>query len=120
MAQPDEDEIAQQVVCKKYGLQPVVPPAGHKVGFARNTSNGLIPINGLRHPPEGDSTGWYMWAGDELSEDPAFFEPLHVEHIKERCADVVPYLLLPPGTRFLIAPGQEDVWQDASLLRPAT
>jgi hypothetical protein len=27
----------------------------------------------------------------------------------------MPYLSLPPGWRFLIAPGHEDVWEDQSL-----
>jgi hypothetical protein len=29
---------------------------------------------------------------------------------------VFPYLALPPGWRFLLAPGYEDVWYDPTLL----
>ena len=42
--------------------------------------------------------------------------PLHVGHLAERLPDVMPYLALPPGWRFLLAPGREDVWYDESLL----
>jgi hypothetical protein len=71
----------------------------------------------LRHRPVGDTNGWYIWAGAELSQDPDFFIPLHVEHLEEWCPEVLPFLALPPGSRFLLADGYEDVWHDAELLR---
>ena len=67
-------------------------------------------------PPEGDTTGWYIWAGEHLSSDPDFFEPVHVEHLKTLCPQVLPYLALPPGWRFLVTPDYVDVWEDTSLL----
>ena len=73
-------------------------------------------MNGLRHPEAGDTTGWYLWAGDDLSDDPEFFVPLHVEHLKDWRPEFLDYLALPSGWRFLIAPGYEDVWFDDSLL----
>ena len=36
---------------------------------------------------------------------------LHAVHLADHCPSVLPYLGLPPGWRFLIAPGYEDVWQ---------
>ena len=106
----------QAAVCRRFGAAPDGVSAGLKVGIARNVRDGLMPLNGLRHRPEGDTTGWYIWAGEELSADPDFFVPLHVEHLGEWCPQVLPYLALPPGWRFLIAPGYEDVWPDDSLL----
>jgi hypothetical protein len=86
------------------------------VGVAAAVGTGLLPLNGLRHPIEGATCGWYIWAGEEPSESSDFFQPLHVEHLSERCAEVLPYLGLAPGWRFLIANGHEDVWYDPSLL----
>ncbi len=86
--------------------------------MSANVREGIWPINGLRHAPEGNSCGWYIWAGDDLSQDPDFFAPLHVAHLSEWCPAVLPYLELAPGWRFLIAPGYEDVWFDSSLLDP--
>lgn len=106
----------QKEVCRRHGAPFFDSPRGLKVGIARNVLEGLLPINGLRHPPEGDTTGWYIWAGEELSQDPDFFVPLHVEHLAEWCADALPFLGLPPGWRFLLADGHEDVWEDESLL----
>jgi hypothetical protein len=113
----DRDLREQQLnVCKRFGVEPFPAPSDLKVGIARNVRTGLWPLNGLRHPPEGDTTGWYIWAGEELKSDAGFFDPLHVEHIGEWRREVLPYLALPPGWRFLIAPNYEDVWFDESLL----
>lgn len=106
----------QRLVCKKYGA-PFLLSASHlKVGIARNVREGVWPINGLRHPPEGDTTGWYIWAGEELDDNPDFFVPLHVKHLEEWCPQALRYLGLGPGWRFLIAEDYEDVWEDPSLL----
>jgi hypothetical protein len=95
----------------------VPSPGGSKVGISRNVRSGLLPINGLRHPPVGDTTGWYIWSGEgNPPSDPDFFVPLHVEHLMEWCPLVIPYLGLPPGWRFLLTGEHEDVWNDASLL----
>ena len=122
---PLQDEIAvdldkttheQRELCKRYGVDFIAAPPQLKVGIARNVHEGALPINGLRHPPSGDTTGWYIWAGEEPSQDPDFFVPLHVEHLAERCPDVLRFLGLPPGWRFLVAGEYEDVWEDPSLL----
>ena len=73
------------------------------------------PVHGLRHMPEGQSNGWYVWTGD-LSQDEDFFQPLHADHLLDRCPEVAPLLDLPPGSRFLLAPGHLDTWRDPSLL----
>jgi hypothetical protein len=106
----------QARVCKRYGAPWFGAEEDLKVGIARNVGTGLLPINGLRHPPAGDTTGWYLWAGEELSSDPEFFEPLHVKHLEQRCPEVIRFLGLPPGWRFLVANAYEDVWEDKSLL----
>ncbi|ACY15441.1 immunity protein Imm33 domain-containing protein [Haliangium ochraceum] len=106
----------QRTVCHRYSARFEPAAAGLKVGIARNVREGILPINGLRHPPAGNTTGWYIWAGEELSEDPDFFYPLHVEHLGEWCPEVLRFLGLPPGWRFLIAGDYEDAWEDQSLI----
>jgi hypothetical protein len=56
--------------------------------------------------------------GEELLPDDYFFQPLHFHHIQDWRAEFLPYLALPPGWRFLIAPTHEDAWYDPSLLTP--
>ena len=107
----------QYATCQRFNVACVSCPPDFKVGIAPNVrADGLWPLNGLRHAPEGDTTGWYIWAGEMLSQAPDFFVPLHVKHLGRWCPQVLPYLGLPPGWRFLIAPDHEDVWKDLSLL----
>jgi hypothetical protein len=77
---------------------------------------GQTPIHGLRHPPAHDTNGWYIWAG-EFSTSPDFFAPIHTSHLIERLPQVLQFLGLPPGYRFLIAAEYVDVWFDSALLR---
>ena len=91
-------------------------PFDMKIGISENALAGAYPLNGLRHPPEGDTTGWYIWSG-EFSLDPNFFVPMHTSHLFELRPEIIPYLGLGPGWRFLIAPKYEDVWEDLSLLQ---
>jgi hypothetical protein len=106
----------QKILCAKFGVifMPLAPNI--KVGIAPNVKEGLKPLNGLRHPPEGDTSGWYIWAGEILSNDPAFFLPLHADHLLEWCPQILKFLGLPPGWRFLTDGKYEDVWEDKSLL----
>jgi hypothetical protein len=92
-------------------------PAQREVnsGFALSTK-GLNPINGLRHPPKGGTTGWYIWCGEQYSDAPNFFAPVHTSHIYDDYPKLVKLLGLPPGYRFLLAGDYLDVWYDASLL----
>ena len=106
----------QEAICRKYGAVYTVARPDLKVGVARNVRTGLLPVNGLRLQPEDGTTGWFIWAGEELSQEPDFFVPLHVSHLAEWCPTALPYLALPPGWRFLTAGDYEDVWEDPSLL----
>ncbi|GAB4060889.1 immunity protein Imm33 domain-containing protein [Uliginosibacterium sediminicola] len=105
-----------QSVCERKGEKPQSPRPLSKVGIALSTL-GKQPINGLRHKPTDTTNGWYLWCGHEFSEDPDFFSPLHVEHLSDKLPEVLDYLELPPGYRFLIdRKNYEDVWFDPSLL----
>ncbi|MBK6464595.1 MAG: hypothetical protein IPF92_26865 [Myxococcales bacterium] len=106
----------QNDVCRRHGTVFVPAPGALKVGISPNVRSGVVPLNGLRHRPEGDTTGWYIWAGETLGTDPEFFVPLHVEHLDVWCPQAIRFLGLPPGWRFLIADDYEDVWEDAALL----
>ena len=107
----------QKELCLKYGADFLISPLHHKIGISLNVKQGIMPVNGLRHPASGDTSGWYIWSGEEFSEDPQFFQPLHIEHINYWCPIILKYLGLAPGWRFLIAnDGYEDVWKDDSLL----
>jgi len=105
----------QKLLSEKYGSSFCESSSLLKVGISKNIKDGLWLINGMRHPLIGDTTGWYIWAGEFSTEDD-FFIPLHVEHLTELCPIVLKYLGLAPGWRFLVTENYEDVWEDKSLL----
>ena len=106
----------QQEICRRFGASFLPPDDWRMVGLSKNFDPARFPINGLRHPPEGQTTGWYIWSGEEFSDEDDFFQPLHTVHLVERCPEIMKYLGLGPGWRFLYAPGYEDVWYDPNLL----
>jgi hypothetical protein len=108
----EQDQVA---VCREHGREFAPCPLDSKVGVALQTL-GQTPIHGLRHPPVGETNGWYIWAG-EYSNDKDFFKPLHASHLIQKLPEVVRFLGLPPGSRFLLAGGHADVWFDESLLK---
>jgi hypothetical protein len=73
------------------------------------------PLHGLRHPPAKGTNGWFVWTGEWSSADD-FFQPWHQSHLAAEIPEVAHPLNLPPGSRFLLAPGYEDVWDDPALL----
>jgi hypothetical protein len=106
----------QVEVCLRYSVTFTPSALLSKLGISDSALQGRQPLHGLRHPPEAGTSGWFIWGGEEFSTDPEFFKPMHVFHLGERCPAVVPYLGLPPGWRFLIAPNYEDAWFDVDLL----
>jgi hypothetical protein len=109
-------EDLQTTLCRKYRVPYAPSPPHLKIGVGKNLRWGLLPINGLRHPPTETTVGWYIWAGENLPQDADFFMPLHVSHLADWCPEAIRFLGLPPGWRFLLAGTYEDVWEDKSLL----
>jgi hypothetical protein len=105
----------QRAVCEQYAAKFVAALGKDKSGFALSTK-GLLPINGLRHPPAEDTTGWFLWCGEEFAVEPDFFAPLCTSHFYEDHPEISKFLGLPPGCRFLLAGEYADVWFDRSLL----
>lgn len=54
----------QKEFCKKLETNYFASPSSLKVGIALNVKDKILPINGLRHLPEADTSGWYIWAGE--------------------------------------------------------
>ena len=87
-----------------------------KIGLHSSAFTNDLPLNGLRHPEQNGTSGWYIWAGEHFPTEDTAFEPYHGAHLIQSCPVAVPFLGLPPGYRFLVAPDFEDVWFDPSLL----
>jgi hypothetical protein len=105
----------QKLVCSRFAVPYFFCDESLKVGVSSNLKYGARPIHGMRIQPDLGTTGWFIWVGD-LSSEEDFFKPLHTSHLANWAPLVMPYLGLPPGWRFLIAEGYEDVWHDPDLI----
>lgn len=67
VVQNDENLLfIQQQECQERGYPYVSAGPDSKLGFAIRTE-GSLPVNGLRHPPSGDTNGWYILYPDAYS-----------------------------------------------------
>lgn len=108
----------QRGICQEYGAEYLAAGEQLKVGLSSGVVAGQRPLHGVRHLPEGDTSGWYIWAGEySASED--FFQPVHVYHLESQQPILTRYLGLAPGWRFLLVPEEDyiDVWFDPSVLK---
>ena len=108
--------LQQKQVCARFDAEFVEAEFDLMIGVSRNFLSGILPLNGLRHPPKGQTCGWYLWAGNELSDAKDFFDVWHFRHLVDRRPDVAKYMGLAPGWRFLLAGDYEDVLFDEKLL----
>ena len=106
---------AQDHICRRFSADFLPTPLDARLCVALESLTPGIPLHGTRRFPDTDSCGWYIWAGDR-SDSPGFFRPLKAELLSGVVPQVLPYLGLGPGWRFLLATGYEDVWHDPTLL----
>ncbi|WP_312437341.1 hypothetical protein [Janthinobacterium sp.] len=100
----------QQRICDRYGLraQPSEPMVAVATGSLEQS-----PIYGTRIDlPENGTISWFIHCGDH-SDALDFYQPLHASHLQELLPQVLAYLALPSGARFIVdRSGYEDVWMD--------
>ncbi|WP_337658915.1 immunity protein Imm33 domain-containing protein [Sphingorhabdus sp. Alg231-15] len=111
-----EKSIGNIEFCQTWGAEFVPVSLDCIVGLEKGFDGSKFPINGLRHEPLESTSGWYIWAGETLSQKDEFFEPVHIRHLQKIYPTILEYLGLAEGWRFLIAPDYSDVWFDPSLL----
>ena len=113
-----DDYIKQQKgICEKYHVDWTDVDRDLFLGLADNLTTNEVPINGLRHHGQGTTCGWYIWTGQEISDKDDFFKPVCVRHLIDIKPEIIKFLGLPPGYRFLTDDkGYVDIWEDKKLL----
>ncbi|TXF77668.1 hypothetical protein [Chryseobacterium sp.] len=103
----------QKKICEKYNS--IWKPINKKLKIGISDNLNDSPINGLRHSQEKGTTGWFIWSG-EYSENNDFFKPICAEHLLQIRPEIIKYLGLEIGFRFLVDnKGYEDVWKDENI-----
>ena len=106
----DQHEQLQRDVCTRYSAEFTPINWQLRVAIADDFFSDAIPKNGVRLPVDGNMTGWYLYAGETMSDTDDYFKPHCAEHLRELLPSVIPFLGLPVDWRFLLAPDHEDVW----------
>jgi hypothetical protein len=86
-------------MCVKFGAEYLRCPDDGRIGISKDFSVDVLPLHGLRHPPEFGETGWYIWTG-EYSEADDFFKPDFTAAAILPAPFVDDYLGLAPGGGF--------------------
>jgi hypothetical protein len=103
----------QKNICGKYNSLWKPINKKFKIGISDNWNEN--PINGLRHSQQEGTTGWFIWSG-EYSDNNDFFKPICAEHLLQIRPEIIKYLGLEIGFRFLVDnKGYEDVWKDENI-----
>jgi hypothetical protein len=111
-------EAIQRSVCRSFRADFDPPAPGATFAVARQTL-GAAPVRGLRRPPAEGASGWFIYAGEVWSEDPAFFQAISAEALAVCCGLALPFLGLPPGWWFETDDaGKVGASYDPRLLRP--
>lgn len=103
----------QKQVCKEYDS--LWKPIDISLNVGLSTDLNSDPLNGLRHTSENGTTGWFIWSG-KYEERDDFFSPICAEHLLLVKPDVIKFLGLDVGFRFLVGKeNYEDVWFDKNV-----
>lgn len=105
----------QQEICRKHQSK-FEPLFFDEIVAVALGSLGQMPITGIRNILQKDeNVSWFIYCG-EPSEQADFYQPVHWHHLKEILPEVLPYLGLSQGFRFIIDnEGYEDVWFETNV-----
>ncbi|WP_445115933.1 immunity protein Imm33 domain-containing protein [Acinetobacter sp. WZC-1] len=100
----------QKLVCEEFDSAYIKVSEEDVIALATQTLT-REPIVGLRKKPADDGVAWFIYGG-ELEEGEDFFETMTVRELEKILPEVVPYLALEEGFRFMIdRDDYEDIWK---------
>ena len=108
----DELIAEQKLLCEEFGSS-YIELKGDDVVAVAVTSLNKEPIVGIRKKPEtAENISWYIYGG-ELTEGDDAFETMTIKKLQDILPEVLPYLALEEGYRFMIDfEDYEDVWKE--------
>ena len=113
---PLEELIAEQkLLCEEYDSAYIQVQGDDVVAIAVDSLN-QEPIVGIRKKPETEeNVAWFIYGG-ELGEGQDIFQTMTVRELQDILPEVLPYLALAEGYRFMIdREDYEDVWKEGSI-----
>lgn len=104
--------LEQKLLCEEFGSAYIEVSGDDIIAVAVQTLN-KDPLVGIRKRSETEeNVSWYIYGG-ELEEGTDNFETMTVRELQEIAPEVLPYLALDVGFRFMIdGDDYEDVWKE--------
>lgn len=113
----DMDLITEQkLVCEEYGSAYIAVNEDDVIAVAVDSLH-QEPIVGIRNKPEaGEDVTWFIYAGEHDDRED-FFQTVCVKDLQELLPEVLPFLALEHGYRFMIDREEyEDVWKEGDAI----
>lgn len=100
----------QSEICWEQNLIPLFPNFNQSVVISDDVYEGK-DIEGIRYDSPQDETGWYLIT-DDYNGDIKSLKMVHFYHIAFARPDIMKYLAIPPGYRFLMGNGNIQIAKD--------
>ncbi|KFF17459.1 hypothetical protein IW22_20890 [Chryseobacterium sp. JM1] len=103
----------QGEICWQQNLIPLFPNFNQSVVISDGVYEGK-DIEGIRYASPQDESGWYLIT-DDYNEDIKSLKMVHFYHVAFARPDILKYLALPFGYRFLMKGGKFEINKDEEV-----
>lgn len=100
----------QEEICWQQNLIPLFPDFNQSVVISDGVYEGK-DIEGIRYDSPQDESGWYLIT-DDYNDDIKSLKMVHFYHVAFSRPDILKYLALPFGRRFLMENGNVKIYKD--------
>ncbi|WNI38410.1 hypothetical protein [Chryseobacterium sp. SG20098] len=100
----------QSEMCLQYDLIPLFPNFNQSVVISGGVYEGK-DIEGIRYDSSQDESGWYLIT-DDYNDDIKSLKMVHFYHVAFARPDILQYLAIPFGYRFIMKNGNVEICRD--------
>ncbi len=100
----------QSEICRQHNLVPLFPNFNQSVVISDGVYEGK-DIEGIRYDSPEDESGWYFIT-DDYNDDIKSLKVVHFYHVAFARPDILKYLALPFGYRFIMENGKNRIVKD--------
>jgi hypothetical protein len=104
----------QMMLCTKYGVEFCPIGADRLVAVTPRALDDHSPLEGGRHEPDGDMSGWFL-TGSDFAGNVSDFQILHLYHVTSKRPELAKFLALPEGYLFRLRGNEEHVGKIKSI-----
>lgn len=100
----------QSEICRQHNFIPLFPNFNQSVVISDGVYEGK-DIEGIRYDSPQDESGWYLIT-DDYNDDIKSLKMVHFYHVAFARPDILKYLAIPFGYRFIMKEGNIEIYKD--------